>query len=50
MLLWQSSSYLLSLLEAKEKGELQYTNKRRAILYLTQSDYFEIKLLCWDGR
>ena len=25
MLLWQSSSYLLSLLEAKQKGKLQYT-------------------------
>ena len=25
MLLWQSSSYLLSLLEAKQKGECQFT-------------------------
>ena len=25
MLLWQSSSYLLSLLEAKQKGERQFT-------------------------
>jgi len=32
MLLWQSSSYLLSLLEAKQKGELHYTIKRRAFL------------------
>jgi len=27
MLLWQSSSYLLSLLEAKQKGKLQYTKE-----------------------
>jgi len=33
MLLWQSSSYLLSLLEAKQKGKLQYTIKRRLFLF-----------------
>ena len=38
MLLWQSSSYLLSLLEAKQKGKLQYTIKRRDGLILEQSD------------